>query len=1104
MAQESPQVLRRAVLCGVSWIAATGWLYAQVNYGSIAGNVVDPSARSVAGASVTIVSLERGQSYRTQSNQAGQYAVLQLRPGRYRVEIQAAGFQTSAYSGVTVGIDRATRLDVTLALGSRAETITVTTDPPAMVADRAEVGISLTRDQVEMLPAFNRNVTALFTSIPGAVRSTATVAQSENPQGGILTNFNGQNASSVNFLLDGVDNNDPVLGLIIINPTIESVSEVKVTTANFDAEFARAGGAVIEVDTRSGANRMHGSLFEFFQNDALRARDPFSEPSGPAPIRWNQFGGAAAGPVLRNKLFFFADYQGSRQRNGASLLTTTPTAEIRRGDLGPLNVDVFDPATGDSAGQGRSQFPGNVIPASRISPPSNSLLSMLPLPNSGDPGEVNNNFNAVGSQAFDTGQYNARGDYYAPKGWRTFGRYTIGNFRNLSPAAFGWEAGGPSLSGLEFGGKSDARNQSLAWDASRPFSTSLFADFRFGYSRYRVNVMAPDYGKPVGEQLGIPGLALPNREDTTGIPSFQIPGNGGFSMGFSVPVNNCNCPLLEREFVYQGVTNWTKIFGNHTFKWGAEFHYRQNLRLASDTGRNGEFSFAPAITGSPDVSGSGSGVAAFLLGDPSGFTRFAERSTQPQDAQRYMAYYAQDTVRITARFTLSLGLRWDTWFPDYSLDPGDGGMYEVATNEVLVAGVGGNAKNAGIRTQWRNFSPRVAMASQMNPRTILRVGAGRSYFEPVFGTAFNNVADAYPTAVYQTLSQATLFSPLFSLTEGPPPISFPKVPASGRLQLPDGIAAQYTPPDLKYSYVDSWNLSVDRLVADQTTLTISYIGNVGRNLSLLRPLNQAIPGPGPLDPRRPLFALFGLTQDIEERSDGGNSSYNGLQTRVMRWLSANLSLLAQFTWSKTIDNSHGLLLNDALNRSLADFDRKRVVSIAHTWLLPLGPGQRLFGKARGLSAALAGGWEYHGVTLLESGLPFSPSLINNESLNADAALRPDVVPGADPHDVPGGQNRDQWFDVNAFRLPAPYQFGNAGRNSLRGPDFLSFDQALGRQFRLWHGACLTFRWDVFNVFNLTRLGNPNGAIDAGAGSSARITSIAAPMRQQQLGLRLQF
>ena len=867
-------------------------LRAQATFGSIYGTVTDPATSAVPAVKVTITSLDRGIKYATITNETGNYTQTHLTVGLYTVEMEAKGFQRHVQREVRVGIDRSTRVDVTLAIGQVTEQIFVTGSTPALVTDRAEVSTSLDAKQVRDLPTLNRNLTQLQLLMPGAQKVLGQHASSENPQAGLQINNNGQNFGATNFMIDGTDNNDPVLGIIIVNPAIDSVQEYKYTTGNYDAEFAQAGGAVIQVETKSGTNRIHGSLFEFLRNNNFNARNPFSEPNGPPQLKWNQYGGSLGGPIVKNKLFAFGDYQGSRQRTGASLLTTTATQAVRDGDFSAFGVPIYDPSSGDANGAGRTQFMGNRIPANRISPQAASLLKLLPLPNTGAAGAFNNNYNASGSEQFDTNQFDIKVDHHVTDSLRYFSRYSYAGFLKISPPAFGIAAGGPGLSGLLFAGESNTRNQNWVWGFNKTMNPTLITDFRFGYSRYRVNVSPLDFGKTPATEAGIPNVNISGRADTSGMPSFVVDGNGGFRMGFSLPVNQCNCPLNQREFVLQFINNWTKISGNHTIKWGTDVRRAQNLRVASDTKRNGNWNFGPTVTGLAGVANSGLGPATFLLGLPSGFGRYFQNTgdTNPEDMQWRMFYFVQDTWRVTPKLTLSLGIRWDTWFPNQSVNPGQGSRYDVTTNNFVIAGIGGNSKSAGVTTEWKNFSPRFSIAYQVTPKMVVRTGWGRSFFQEIFGNSFNNTANGYPTFITQTLSQVNPATPLFTFAQGPPSISLPTVPQNGLMQLPDRIGATYRPKDLRYSYVDSWNFSFERLIGKDTTVTGSYVGNVGRHLRIGWALNQAIPGPGALNPRRPLFVKYGLTQGISDASNMANNLYQALQTKLTKRFSNDLSM----------------------------------------------------------------------------------------------------------------------------------------------------------------------------------------------------------------------
>ncbi len=1128
-------VVGLSTFCLASIFFLTPKALGQAAYGTIIGTVTDPSGAGVPGAKITVVDKNKGVSLSTMSNDSGYYTASNLTPGDYKVSVEAKGFKTVVQENLQVIVGSSTTVNVALEVGSLGQTITVDTTPPLIETDRAAVSTDLAAQQVESLPILNRNFTELELLLPGAAKMPWQHGQTENPQGGIQINSNGQLFSGTNFMIDGMDNTDPVLGIITINPPVDSVQQVRATTGNFDAEFSQAGGAVIQVETKSGTNQYHGSAFEFLQNDVFEARDPLTQFGSIPPLRWNQFGGSLGGPIRKDKIFGFFDYQGTRARNGGSIQTYVPTQAERAGDLSDLGVPIYDPMTGNADGTGRTQFSDptrataanpqgqNIIPQNRISQQATNLLNLLPMPNFFPPGALpgSNNFITSGVQQFDVNQFDVRVDHYLSDKLRYFGRYSYGGYYLNTPAAFK-TAGGPQLNGLSFEGISDARNQNGLGGLSYNLSSSLLADVRFGVTKYRVFVSSPDAATQLATTVGIPGLNDPNRPDTWGLPDLTINGSGGFLMGYQ-----CNCPLNEQDLEYQGATNWTRLYKNHTFKWGADIRRRQNKRLPSDQHRAGVYPFNDSVTALNDPTNlnnpvvGGLGLASFLLGDPSSFSRFAQISTTQQDVQWSMYYYAEDTWRITPKLTLNYGLRWDTWFADESLNSGQGGRYDVTTNTVFIPGVGGVSQSGGVNTQYHNFSPRLGIAYSLDPKTVIRTGYGRSYFPGTFGWTFNDLAaDVYPSIVSQSIPSASTFFPVEfnpsaapgtpSFGTAPPAAVFPAIPSTGRFPLPNGIGVSNIPTNQKIPYVDSYNLTVERAVFRDATLSVGYVGNVGRHLNDGWNLNAPVPGPGSFTSRQPLFAEFGLTQDIFNKCNCASSSYNALQAKFTKRFSRNYSVLASYTWSKTLDfgefGTESNQYNYRVDRGPAVFDRASIFTIGHTVALPFGRGQRFASDARRVLNAFIGGWEWSGITSVESGLPFSV-LMNNTSLNTfDMNLRPDRIGNPFSGTCANGahtQTQTCWFNPTlgvAFADPAPFTFGDTSRNSLRGPGLFTADWALHKTFQLTEMLKLQFRWEVFNAFNRINLQNPDNNInDAKAGF---ISDIAAPMRNQQFGLRL--
>lgn len=1138
--------------------------FGQATSGTVIGSVTDSTGAVVPGAKVTVTNSDTGVATTTTTNPEGEYTVSHLLPGIYDVAIAKQGFKTFLQKNLTVVVGLSTTLNATLAVGQTTENVTVSAAPPVIETERPGVSTSLSSDITESLPVLNRNFTNFELLVPGSTTNWFQHAQTENPQAGQLIDTNGQLFDSTNFMIDGMDNNDPVLGIVMVNPPVDSVQEFTFTTSNFDAEFSQAGGGVIQLQTKSGTNLLHGSAYEFLRNNIFEARDPFTQAPGGLPeLRWNQFGGSLGGPLVKSKLFFFGDYQGARQRNGGSILTFVPTAAERAGDLSAFSaagISIYDPTTGNPDGSGRTQFESfptgpnanplcqntsgclNMIPANRIVSQATALLNYVHLPNLTPSDPTVANYVTNGSQIYDTNQFDVRMDHDLSQKFRYFGRYSYGGYLVNTPGAFQL-AGGPQFNGFTSEGISHGRNQNLVGTLTYVASPTLVGDVRMGYTRYHVFVTAPDESQQLATQAGIPGLNLSGSPDTWGLPDLNVgiatgvkgsQATGAFQMGYQ-----CNCPLHETEQEFQWASNWTKYFGTHAVKWGADVRRRQNLRLPSDDHRAGVYDFLSTVTAdyvpnavppAPQVTG-GLGLAGFLLGDPNDFHRFAQISTNQQDLQWSMYYYISDTWRLMRKLTLTYGLRWDTWFADRSLHTGQGGRYDVTTNTVYIPGVGGVPLTGGVLTQYHNFSPRLGIAYAPNDKTVVRTGWGRSYFQGNFGWTFNDLnADIYPSIVSQDLTSTSSFFPVEfasgatlgapSIGTPPPAPVFPTIPPSGKFPLPNGIGDAAIPTNQQIPYVDSWNFTIERELFQDATLSVGYVGNVGRHLNDGWNLNAPVPGPGTNTARQPLFAQFGLTQDIFIKCDCANSSYNALQARFTKRLSHNYQLLAGYTWSRTLDFGEWGTATDQYDYRLdygpATFDRKHVFTLAHVVKLPFGQGQRWFSNP-GRAARLAlNGWEFTGITTVESGLVFSPTIDAGPLNSFDMGLRPNLIAnpfsgtctGTSPTTIPV-HTQGCWFSNAAYAEPPAYTFGGAGRNSLYGPGLVNMDWALHKNFDLSEAFKLQFRWEVFNALNISNWANPNGNLGTitGVGGSlggTQITDISAPMRNMQFAFRLSW
>jgi outer membrane receptor protein involved in Fe transport len=885
-----------------------GTVLGQAVYGTVSGLVTDPQGNAVSGAKVTVANIAKGSVEEATTNESGNFTVTHLIPDSYKVHIESPGFKAYDVPSIRVDVDTVTRVDAQLQVGEVTQTVEVTGEVPQLKTDRSDVSTNFTERTVESLPIYGRNFTNLQFLSPGnAIQTGFQHAASEDPQGSVQINTQGQHFSGTAFELDGTDNEDPILGIIVINPNIDAIGEVKITSQNYDAEFGKAIGIVATTSTKSGTNEFHGSVFDYERSNSNFARNPFTETSGVAKGNWNQFGGTLGGPILKNKLFIFGDYQGQRSHVGSSRLARVPTLAERTGDLSDLGITIYDPyQTSDAAhcvlvkdannqpipvaATSRTPFPGNKIPSAancagtanpngRLSTPAQNLLSLFSniKPNFTGSTILDNNFNGSGSNVLDSNGFDIRSDYSVNSKTTAFGRYSLQKFTRSGPGLYGTALGGDNLpSDLGgFAGTSTYKNQSVAGGIDYMFSPTLLTDFRFGYLRYVGTVTPGGVGTTPATAAGIPGLNT-GSTFTSGMPYFQIhsPGSPDFRFGYALDVNQCNCPLLESEHQYQFVNNWTKIRGNHSIKFGADIRYAYNLRVPSDRHRAGQLEFNNDLTGNPTpgaMFSPGSGLADFLLGYVTHFQRFVSSSTNAYETQPRLFFYGQDTWRMTNRLTVNYGLRWEFYRPESVAGNGLGGWVDTKTGEMRVAGQNGVNLRGNTEMSYTHLSPRIGIAYQWNPKTVIRLGYGRSYDLGVFGTTFGHiVTQNLPVLAAQEysgnnpgISQDTVtafflnngpvsFDPAKGLTTGncnsitdPTGTKTQCLGPNGRPLIPNGVSRDIRNFKNIIPSVDAWNASVQRQLTPTLNLTISYVGNKGTHTTgdgadynLNQPTNQ--------------------------------------------------------------------------------------------------------------------------------------------------------------------------------------------------------------------------------------------------------------------------
>jgi hypothetical protein len=1124
-----------AVFC-LAFLCFSSNAHAQAVYGSIAGTIVDPSGGALPGVTVSITSIDRKTVDAVVTNEAGQYVKDRLLPGTYEVKVELQGFKQAVYSDIKVGVDAQTRLDVQLQVGAVTEAVTVTGFSPLLKTDRADVASTFDTRQLTDLPVLDRNFTKFILLTPGTQQLGWQHAASENPQGSTQTMVNGQHFSGTGYQLDGTENRDPILGIIVVNPTLESIAETKITSQNYDAEFGQATAGVVSVQTKSGGNEIRGSAFWFHQDESLQARNPFTQFQ-PDPLTGqflpdtskNQFGGSIGGKIVENKWFFFGDYEGSRNTIGGSRLVTVPTAAARSGDFSGYGVNIYDPSTG--APDVRQQFANNVIPTGRLSPQALALLQRIPGPNAaGRENGTIDNYVASGSETFDGNALNVRIDGRLSDGVNTFGRYSLGDFLRDGPQVFGREGGGDEL--VNLGGISDARNQSLAYGVDWAFSSSLLADFRFGWFNYKVNVLPSDFGSTPAADAGIPGLNL-DSTFASGMPAFFIGGDGdsrriAFGSGLGDRVGRCNCPLDQNEKQFQLVGNITKLVGTHSMKFGIDVRRAYNLRVPSDRHRSGELSFTDDRTRGPQ--GGGLALASFMLGDVTTFGRYVSPTVDARERQWRHFYYAQDTWRPNTKLTLNYGLRLDVINPQTVNEPGNGGFLDLTTGLIRVAGVGGIGLNGDVENRL-NWAPRVGATYQLDERTVIRAGYGRSYDIGVFGSLFgHSVTQNLPVLSIQQLNAPENFERVFNLATGPPPPVFPDVPSSGEFPLPNGVFARALPEKQTPPHVDAFNVTVQRELSPTMSLEVGYVGNRGGNVFAgdgpAININQAsiIGYPTvPRNNRRPYFNEFGWTQDVDYFCNCATNSYDALQAKLTRRFSGGYSLQVNYTLQKAEQDSAEYfqtplppaagLFDTALNRGPADWDRTHSLVVSLVAELPIGHGKMWMTDASPAMDLLVGGWQFNTNTFIQSGLPFNVTYRNAGADRDTGPNRADLI--GDP-DGPG--TRDEWFNAtaigepgSAFGRPAPGTFGNLPRNELRGPGYWRVDASLFKHFTFATSRTVEVRIEAVNLFNHVNLGNPDSEVGVPGNpnpNAGRINSTAYGgndlQRNFQFGVKVRF
>jgi len=1141
--------------------------------GTITGYVTDPSGAAIPGASVTVTNVQTGVSTERTSEATGAYTFTNLIPGTYTVAIVAGGFQKFVRENVVLNVDSTVTVDSQMQLGQVSQEITVSGAPPVLNMQKADVSATLSSQAVADLPTLSRNVSSLVILAPGVTQNSYQQGVSEQPAGGFEATANGQFWGVNNYQLDGISDTQMGLsGYQILVPPADGVQEMKVTTADYDAELGQVAGMVVQYSTKSGTNQFHGSAYEFNRNKATFAANPYTEKipgtgpngkgTGPSPYNENIFGASAGGPIKKDKLFYFGDYQGYYVAQSSAFLGTAPNSNFQSGNLtaalgsklcfdpsnpssngacggsftSPLMVPtteggtiqaqqnmVFDPTTGNPDGSGRKAFTvngiPNMIPASRVNTVSSNLLGLLSQ-NLGH-GVLNqnltdNNFSSVVPGLFHTNQWDTRVDLNISDNNRLFGRYSLMNALLNDPPIFGL-AGGPSAIGSE-GELAHYRNQLGALNFTHTFSPSLVAEFRFGITRFALTGYQYDVGHNTDDTVGILGINTSSAL-YQGLAGITVGGPvGGYSMG---DPSGQGLPRLNYETTFQWDSNWNKLMGRHQLRWGIDvIRARENFLTVNESSR-GNFQFNQDVTSVNGISGTGLGMATFLLGMPSEFDR-AVFSQLPAERDWRVAPYFEDDFHVNSKLTLNLGLRYDYIGPSTPAFPGGGVNFDPVTGNLVLGGLGSVSRSENVNPNYKNFEPRVGFAYRVLSNTVVRGGFGRAYFSAQYGGGiFGTMCCSYPVQTREDVNtrfNSTSYFPIefpgqsvayvLNPNVALPPAPLPTFPSNGLIPITTvpGLGAFAVPFHNPTPSVDSWNLTVQQQLKPNLSLSVAYVGNAGRHNYGSWDLNAPIPGPGSLTSREPLFQSLGIDwTGIGERCNCQSSAYDGLQVVLDKRFTGDYSIHSAFTWSKALSLPYGGFSSgpmDPYDRNLSrapDYnDRAIVWNVSHEWNLPYGRGHRFGATSPTASQAVLGGWVFNGVTSLMSGLPTFIGWSDTSSLNngGDYGQRPDLV-GNPLKSIPAGL----WYNPSAFANPTPYNFGNADRVVV-GPHFFDVNWALWKEFRIRESTALQLRFESFNLFNSTNRSNPDGTADDS--TAGVITNIIVPMRQFQFGARLSW
>jgi len=1080
---------------------------AQFESGTVLGTVHDPSGATVAGATVTLTNLRTNIAVRATTDGNGDFEFVNQRLGSYRLRVEVTGFVTSETDPFDLVINARQRVDVALRVGQASEVVNVTGAASLIEAETSSRGQLINPQQIIELPLNGRSYADLTLLTPGVAKSP--LENGTDSSRDASYHVNGGRSELNNFLLDGVDNNaygtsNQGFSNQVIQPNPDALAEFKVETNNYSAEYGRATGAVINATIKSGTNQFHGEAWEFFRNTVLNATGFFKPVGGGTlPFNQNQFGGALGGPILKQKMFFFADYEGFRRVYHPLQFASLPTAAMDSGDFSAFGVPIMNPLTG-------TIYANGIIPASDFSALASAVLPTLPTPNL--PGSANN-FASSPADTISNEKGDFRYDAFLSSRLNLFSRYSQFDTRIFSPPNISGPAGGNA------NGSVTVRTKQAVVGTVWTISPSSVLEARLGVDYTEAGKNPSTLGQ------SNPGFVIPN------LPNDPSLAGGLFSVnlsGISQLGRQSSNPQYQDPFILDPKVNFTKLIRRHSLKVGFEYQlintavsdFHPQFGVENFTG----FFSDPASVTNPAALNSLTSAqkqaysfADFIFGAPNHY----ELNNNPVAHLRQRMYFAylQDDFRVNAKLTLNLGLRYEFATPQWERD-NLLSNFDPAT-QTLVFATGGDLYNrALVHPDHNNWAPRLGLAYKITPKTVLRAGYGISYvqFNRLGGEnllAYNgpNIVDA---AIDQKPSQgicpsaATAAGACFRTTDQ----GFPDNFASPSAFVTQNTQVRYIPANFHSGYVQSWHLTVQRELTKTLLLDVGYVGNHDVGLTILADANQASPNlPGQnlsLAARRP-FTNFNT---IEESFNGGFGSYNALQIKLENKGSHGLYFINSFTWSKAIDNAPGHLenfdgdnsriniLNPASEKGISSYDQPFNDTLSVIYDLPFGRGRRFNIDHKAFDLAV-GGWSVDFINTVTSGLPLNVTYSTTTQAQVSPLLTPRGNLSGQPLYLSTG-NPTQYLNAAAFNVPDFSQpFGNAPRNIVRTPTFNQLDLGLHKNFGLGaESRFLQFRAEAFNVFNHTNFAPPSNLTFNTSGFGVFTSTF--PARQLQLALKLVF